>query len=100
MNSCKSPWLRLVATARMVPADTREAVAPHGFATRVVALAFATSEFSMMSLFARLSWRALAVAAVVMLVSVVANFKPMLTSFDRDASMVLVDPVGEWLDIS
>ena len=66
----------------------------------MVAIAFAVDEPSMTSVFAQLSWRALAVAALVMLVSVVANFKPMLTSLDRDASTMLVDPVGEWLDIS
>ncbi len=100
MNSLKSSWPRLVAIARLAPADERDAAAPSGFATRVVAIAFAVDEPSMTSVFTRLSWRALAVAALVMFVSVAANFKPMLTSLDRDASTVLVDPVGEWLDIS
>ena len=100
MNSHKSPWLRLVAAARLAPVDARDEAAPNGFATRLVALAFAAGQPSISSLFARLSWRALGVATLVMLVCVVANLKPMLTSMDRDTGTVLADPVGDWLDIS
>lgn len=100
MNFRKSSWSRLVTVAQLAPADARDAAAPNGFSTRVAALAFAAGEPSISSLFARLSWRALGVAALVMLASVAANFKPMINSLDRDTGVALADPVGEWLDIS
>ena len=101
MNSPRSPWNRLVAAARLAPVDTRDVSAPPGFATRVTALAFAAGgPPSVATMLARLSWRALGVAALLMLVSIAANFKPLLTALDRDSAAVLNDPVGEWLDNS
>ena len=100
MNPRNSIWLRLASLARRAPADARDVSAPHGFSTRVVALAFARVEPSFSAMMSRLSWRALAVAAVVMAVSVAANFKPLIASVDSDAVSALSDPVGEWLNLS
>ncbi|HTJ77815.1 MAG TPA: hypothetical protein VL357_02360 [Rariglobus sp.] len=102
MNPRNSIWFRLAALARLAPSDASDEAAPPGFATRVAALAFAVAEPSLSAVLARLSWRALTVAAVVMLVTAAANFSPLLASFsqDRDVATVLSDPVGEWLNLS
>ncbi len=100
MNPSQSLWFRLVRAARLAPADARDVAAPSGFSTRVAALAFASADASFSSMLARLSWRALTVAALVMAVTVAANFKPLLSSLDRDADTALNDPVGEWLNLS
>jgi len=99
MNSRNSPWFRLAALARLAPADTRDAAAPHGFATRVAALAFARAEPSFAVMTARFSWRALAVAALVMTVSIAANFKPLFAAHDSDSLTALSDPVGDWMNL-
>ncbi len=102
MNPRTSLWFRLVQAARLAPADARDEAAPHGFSTRVAALAFATANPSLSAMLARLSWRALTVAALVMVVSVAANFKPLVATFsqDRDTTAALSDPVGDWLNLS
>jgi hypothetical protein len=100
MNTQNSLWFRLVKAARLAPADVRDEAAPAGFSTCVVALAFASAETSFSTMLARLSWRALTVAGLVMAVSVAANFKPLLSSLDGDADTALNDPVGEWLNLS
>jgi len=101
MNSSNSLWFRLVKAARPAPADMRDTSAPSGFSTRVAALAFASAEASFSAVLARLSWRALTVASLVMAATIAANFKPMLASLDKDVSSAsLSDPVGEWLNLS
>ncbi len=101
MNPLNSLWFRLVKAARLAPIEARDAAAPSGFSTRVVALAFASAEASFSGMLARLSWRALTVAAIVMAVTIAANFKPLLASLDKDVSSAsLSDPVGEWLNLS
>ncbi len=100
MNTPNPLWSRLVKAARLAPADKRDEAAPAGFSTRVAALAFASAEASFQAMLARLSWRALTVAALVMALSIAANFKPLLSSLDRDADTALNDPVGEWLNLS
>lgn len=100
MNTLNACWSRLVKAARLAPVDARDEAAPNGFSTRVAALAFASAEASFPALLARLSWRALTVAALVMAVSIAANFKPLLSTLDRDADNALNDPVGEWLNLS
>ncbi|MFA6289373.1 MAG: hypothetical protein WC661_18480 [Opitutaceae bacterium] len=100
MNPSHSFWFRLAEAARLAPADARDVAAPSGFSTRVAALAFASAEASFSAMLARLSWRALTVAALVMAVTIAANFKPLLSSLDRDAATALNDPVGEWLNLS
>jgi hypothetical protein len=100
MNAHYSLWSRLVKAARLAPAGARDEAAPAGFSTRIAALAFASAETSFSAVMARLSWRALTVAGLVMAVSIAANFKPLLSSLDRDAATALNDPVGEWLNLS
>ena len=94
------PWPRLTAGARLAPADTRDTAAPHGFATRVAALAFSRSEAEMQTVLARFAWRAFGVAAVLMVVSVFTNFTPALSAFESNYIATLSDPVTEWLDLS
>ena len=103
MKTHHSLWFRLVAGARLAPADARAEAAPPGFSTRVAALAFASAEASFLSMLSRLSWRALTVAGIVMAVSIAANFDTLLASFssqERDVTTALGDPVGEWLNLS
>ena len=102
MKTHNSLWFRLVAAARLAPANKREEAAPAGFSTRVAALAFASAEASFSAMLARLSWRAVTVAALVMAVSIAANFDTLLASFsqDHDVTAALSDPVGEWLNLT
>ncbi|MEY2877984.1 MAG: hypothetical protein RLZZ15_364 [Verrucomicrobiota bacterium] len=68
----KHPWSRLAAAARTAQpaaADT----APYGFATRVVALAFA-HEHRVVSLFERFSLRAVGVAGLLAVISLAGNY--------------------------
>jgi len=102
MNPPNALWFRLVKAARLAPADRREEAAPAGFSTRVAALAFASAEVSFSAMLARMSWRAVAVAGLVMAVSIAANFDTLLASFsqDRDVTTALSDPVGDWLNLT
>lgn len=96
MNNSLSPWSRIVAGARLAPADTRDASAPHGFATRVAALAFAQVEPTFAVLFARFSWRALAVCGLIMTIGIATSFTPVVRAFETE-SVSVADPVAEWL---
>lgn len=100
MNNSLSPWTRLVAAARLAPADARDAAAPHGFATRVCALAFANVEPTFAMLFARFAPRALGVCALLMIVGVTLNLGSVLSAFEGNDTVAFNDPVGEWLDAS
>lgn len=100
MNSPHSPWSRLAAGARAAQAAEQPGFAPIGFSTRVVALAFpGGGEPSFTMLFARFSWRALGVCALIMAVGVAINLTPALNAIERDA-VVYSDPVAEWLAAS
>lgn len=97
MKTAHNPWLRLVAAARRAPADSRDTAAPYGFATRVVALAFAGPlELRTSSLFERFSLKAVSIAALMAAVSVAANLPPVLEAFENDV-MAVQDPVVEVL---
>jgi len=100
MKNSLSPWTRLVAAARLAPADERDASAPHGFATRVSALAFASMEPTFAMLFARFAPRALGVCALLMVAGVTLNLGTVLNAFEGNDSVAFNDPVGEWLDAS
>jgi hypothetical protein len=101
MKNHNTPWSRLVAAARQVPADTRDTSAPAGFSTRVAALAFASAEPTFSALFARFSMRALGVCSLLMVLGVTLNFSSVLNAFESDqTSVTLNDPVAEWLDAS
>lgn len=78
VNDPRHPWPRLVAAAREVR-DDRDATAPYGFATRVAALAFA-QEARVASLFERFALRAVGVATLLALFSVVLNYQALSTT--------------------
>lgn len=99
MNTNHAPWDRLAAAARRAPADTRDASAPAGFATRVSALAFASVEPTFSALFARFSMRALGVCALLMVAGVALNLGTALKAFESEP-VAINDPVTEWFDAS
>lgn len=76
-NDPRNPWARLTAAAREV-CDDRDASAPYGFATRVAALALA-QERRVVSLFDRFALRAVGVASLMALFSVVLNYPALST---------------------
>jgi hypothetical protein len=76
-NDPRHPWSRLTAAAREVT-DDRDSAAPYGFATRVVALAFA-QERRVSSLFERFAFRAVGVASLLALFSIVLNYPALST---------------------
>jgi hypothetical protein len=78
LNDPRHPWSRLTAAAREVR-DDRDESAPYGFATRVAALAFA-QERRIVSLFERFALRAVGVATLLALFSVVLNYPALSTN--------------------
>ena len=84
MNDPRHPWSRLTAAARTVR-DDRDSSAPYGFATRVAAIAFA-QERRMASLFERFAFRAVGVATLLALFSIVLNYQALSTSGGVTAS--------------
>ena len=89
-------WARLTAGARRAPRGTA-AAAPFGFSTRVAALAFA-AERPMRSLLERFSLRAVGVASLLAVASVVVNY-PVLTAHPADDELIaLEDPVAMLLE--
>ena len=87
-------WARLTAAARRAPV-TGEAEAPYGFSTRVAALAFAAAERPVRSLFERVSLKAVGLASLLAVASVVANFSALtVETADEDYSVVGEDPVS------
>jgi hypothetical protein len=77
MNSTdpQHPWARLTTAARHVR-DDRDTTAPYGFATRVTAIAFASSRSSL-SLAERFALRAVGVACVLAILSVAVNYSAL-----------------------
>ena len=73
MNDPRSAWRRLASAARQVR-DERETSAPYGFATRVAALAMGR-ESRVASLVERFAFRAVGVASLLALFSVVLNYE-------------------------
>ncbi len=98
MNDFEKTWAKLVAAARQAPGTGAEA-APFGFSTRVAALAF-TADSAGPSLFARLSWRAAAAAALLAVAAVAFNFSAITGAFDESAAVAPGDdPVSEVVDL-
>jgi hypothetical protein len=98
MNPDEKAWQRLVAAARKAPPAGDES-APYGFSTRVAALAFERRGPSA-SVFARLSLRAAAVAGLLAVAAVAANFSAIMGAFDDDAPVVANDdPIAEVVDL-
>ena len=77
LNDPRHPWSRLTAAARQVR-DDRDVSTPYGFATRVAALAFA-QERRVASLFERFAFRAVGVASLLALFSIVLNYQELST---------------------
>jgi hypothetical protein len=97
MKSDHTEWSRLVAAARQAPADSRDVAAPHGFSTRVAALALAgAAEGPLAALLERLSLRAVGVAGLLAAASVAANLSPVLQALEDDV-LAVQDPVVEVL---
>ena len=90
-DDTNQPWARLVAAARRAPASG-DTAAPYGFATRVAALAFA-AERPMRSLFERFSLRAVGVAGLLAVLSVVANYSSLNVAAEEEISTTGDDPV-------
>jgi hypothetical protein len=97
MNPPDQNWPRLAAAARRA-ADTRDTAAPHGFATRVAALAL-VPERAAASLLERFSLRALGVAALLAVVCVAANYSTVAGLFPDDPANA-DDPVAEVVDLA
>lgn len=95
MNDPRHPWSRLVAAAREVR-DDRDDGAPFGFSTRVAALAMA-QDARIVSLLERFAFRAVGVAALLAIFSVVMNYQalsvtaPMVAQADESEVIVPVD---------
>ncbi len=93
-------WARLTTAARLAPPDESGLAAPVGFATRVVALAQERAP-ALASLYELFSWRALAAAALIAIVSVAANLGPVLgQAGEADDSLAVSDPVADVLDLT
>ena len=84
-NDPRNPWTRLTAAARDAREDL-DASAPYGFATRVVALAFA-QERRVSSLFERFAMRAVGVASLLALFSVALNYPTLSTTVTATTAM-------------
>lgn len=87
------PWARLTTAARRAPL-AGDASAPYGFATRVAAQAF-SGEWPLRSLFERFSLRAVGVASLLAVLSVVANYPAIKAAMAEEEllSSTTVDPV-------
>jgi hypothetical protein len=102
MNSSSQSWQRLVAAARRAPLNARAPEAPFGFATRVAAQGLAQHEGAFGVGFTRLSWRALGVAGLLMIVSMTANFSSALSAFQPTEATnpsSTADAATEWLEL-
>lgn len=87
-------WARLTAAARRAPAPG-DTAAPYGFSTRVAALALAAAERPMRSLFERFSLKAVGLASLLAVASVVANYSALtVEAAEEDYSVVGEDPVS------
>ncbi|QYM79882.1 hypothetical protein K0B96_04490 [Horticoccus luteus] len=93
------PWWRLTAAARRAPIARDEAM-PYGFATRVVARAFADMPVASTSLFTQLSWRAFGVAAALALGFLAVNFQSLTQQQPIEDTVLNADPVSAVLDLS
>jgi hypothetical protein len=97
MKTHSSPWNRLVAAARLAPAEQRDETAPFGFSVRVAALGVSGIEPTFSALFARFSLRSLGVCGLLMVLGVTLNLGSVLNAVE-DESVAVSDPVAEWLN--
>jgi hypothetical protein len=94
MNRSDMAWQRLIKAARQVPREPG-AVAPHGFATRAVAHAFAAKRPAP-SLFEQFALRAVGVACLLAVLGVVSNYTMLAQSVPTHVadSFVTLDPAS------
>ena len=99
-SSSRDPWPRLTAAARLAP-ELPPAEAPFGFSTRVAALACA-AERRAVSVFERLSLRAVGVAGLLALAGVVFSLSgwPGTTTSVEELLLPTDDTVDVVLDLS
>jgi hypothetical protein len=91
-------WQRLLAAARRAPPAGDES-APFGFSTRVAALAFERRQAPAWD-FARMSLRAAAVAGLLAVAAVAANFSAIRGALDDDSAVATGDdPIAEVVDM-
>jgi len=92
-------WQELVDLARTAPRqDEGDVKMPLGFATRVVAQAFAPVERGLASLFEPFAFRALSLASLMALAAMAANFSPVLQALGDEIAVVHGDPIAELLE--
>lgn len=96
MKTNNHPWSRLVLAARSAPAPLEDQ-APFGFATRVSSQAFAQERPSAFAVLERLSIRGLAVAGVLAMLALAANYSLLTHRGEEDVGAALADPVTEML---
>jgi hypothetical protein len=97
MNPPEKSWQKLLAAARRAPPAGEES-APFGFSTRVAALAFERAPQA--SAYARFSLRAAAVAGLLAVAAVAANYSAIMGAFDDDtAAAATDDPIAEVVDL-
>jgi hypothetical protein len=98
MNPRDTSWQRLLAAARKAPPAGDES-APYGFSTRVAALAFEQGQPAA-SIFGRTAFRAAAIACLVAVAAVGANYSAIKGAFEDDSSVAVTDdPVAEVVDL-
>jgi hypothetical protein len=97
MNRFDQHWQKLTALARQAPVD-RSAIAPPGFATRIVARAAGLTPLSPWAAFERFALRGLMVAAACGLAAIAFNYYLLPTENADDYAAT--DAVGEILDLS
>jgi hypothetical protein len=83
MNPKNPSWEKLVAVARLAR-DYRPETAPYGFATRVAAQAMEGQAHAQSSLFERWSWRAVAIAGMFAVGTVMANYSTFTAEPEYD----------------
>jgi hypothetical protein len=98
MSPEEKSWQRLVAAARRAPPPGDES-APFGFSTRVAALALENRR-APASAFARYSLRAAAVAGLLAVAAVAANYSAIVGAFDDDQAVAASDdPIAEVVNL-
>jgi hypothetical protein len=90
------PWQRLAGAARR-HSDDRDTAAPHGFTTRVVALALGQKR-TVSSLFERFAWRAVGIACLLALLSIAVNYSKLGRTVSAEDDQADEDPVAVLLD--
>lgn len=98
-NDPNLPWARLTAAARQTR-DERDTSVPFGFATRVAALGLAQPQGpGMVALLERFSFRAVGVACLLAVLSVVTNYS-LLQPTQLDDELASDEAAALLLDLS